>query len=92
MIFKKIMLLALIIISCLPSPIQGTSHADIRIKGIVALGLILGVGGTYRLCKSSKSVISRVCNVMAGVILMGAGVATILLSGELVQEVDLMLR
>lgn len=89
MILKKLALITLITgIFAHITPINASNHSEIRIQALAALGVILGVGGTYQLIKRSESNTYRLSDILSGALLLAAGAATIFISGQLVHEID----
>lgn len=89
MTIKKVILLTLIL-SCSTS--YPTSNEEIRTKGIVAAGVLLTAGGTYILCRRSTSIPMKTFEIIAGAALIAAGIAGIVLSGDLAHEIENLFR
>lgn len=82
----------LILFLAIPCNMHPAAYADIRTQGITNIGIILAIGGAYRLCKSSSSLSSKIGNIVSGLALISAGIATVLLSDQVVHESDVKFR
>lgn len=61
---------------------------DSRVQGLVWLGLILGVGGTYQLVKKSEKASKSLLDIVGGTLLCTLGAISIGLSEQIIREID----
>lgn len=68
-------------------PVAGNNSA-IRTQGLVTASACLVAGGTYLLCRRSYGKIDKLFEVVGGLALIAAGVAGIVLSGEISDKIE----
>ncbi|GMU19655.1 MAG: hypothetical protein AMXMBFR12_08470 [Candidatus Babeliales bacterium] len=64
-------------------PIHATSNETIRTWALAQAGVVLVAGGTIVLCRKSYSKFDKIFEVIGGAALIAAGIAGIVLSGEI---------
>lgn len=83
---KKIIVTILLVLA--PPFLTRADTQDMRIKGLIAASVLVAAGGTYQICKRSDNPGSKLGNLISGVILVIIGAAGIILSSQLIREVD----
>ena len=78
-------ILAVLIATTVPAY---ASNESLRTQGLVAASVLLVAGGTIVLCRRSYSKFDKIFEVIGGAILIAAGVAGIVLSGEISQKIE----
>lgn len=86
MIIKKLFLLVLIVTSA--TNLHAVSTHEIRTMGLVTAGVLVTLGGVHVLCRKNSSVSDKIFEVLGGLILIGAGLTGIVMSGQISKEIE----
>lgn len=57
-------------------------------QGIVAISVLLAAGGTMVLCRRSYSKFDKILEIIGGSVLIAAGIAGVVLSGEISRVIE----
>lgn len=68
-------------------PAKASDHT-MRTQGLVTVSAILAAGGIYLLCRRSYGKIDKIFEVIGGAVLLAAGIAGIVLSGEISHKIE----
>jgi hypothetical protein len=65
---------------------------EIRMYGVITVGVLCALGGIYQLCKKSDQISSKMAHIASGLTFIGSGLAIILLAPYIIQDVDSIFR
>ncbi len=92
MSIKKMMLGLSLFSLAHTQPIAASSYHDMRTQGLIYLGVILGAFGANQVTKRSENNWRTFTDMASGITLLAAGIVTIALSGQLVHDLDHLLK
>lgn len=87
MILKKLIICALFI-SAIPHFSIKASYEEIQTQGLVYLGLILGIGGTYQLVKKEANLLEKAIQMVSGLALLATSLTLIAVSADLIPAIN----